>query len=148
MDIATFFDIGKYRSDFTVGGGALVSEPDLNTAVIISLFTDRRAEPDDELPNPTGSRRGWWGDALAERRIGSRLWLLSREKQLREVLNRAKEYAAEALAWMVEDGVAQQVTVDAQIVSTGLLGLSVQIDRNNAQPAVFRYELAWNQLRS
>ena len=96
---------------------------------------------------------GWWGDTfprVAQDRIGSRLWLLAREKfsVKNSPVIRAKEYAEEALAWMVEDGVAQQVTVDAQIVRTGMLGLSVQIDRNNAQPAVYRYELAWNQLRS
>lgn len=148
MDIATFFDAANYRGDFAVSGGALSSEPDLQTAVLISLFTDRRAEADDSLPDQTLSLRGWWGDALSSRRIGSRLWLLSREKQLREVVNRAKEYAEEALAWLVDDGIAKRVTVHAEIVQTGMIGLAVLIERNQAQPARFRYELAWKQLRS
>ena len=54
------------------------SEP-LVRAVIISLFTWRRARPDDDLPGDL--RMGWWGDTYAGTegdRFGSRLWLLSR----------------------------------------------------------------------
>ncbi|MBK5914569.1 phage GP46 family protein [Rhodocyclus purpureus] len=148
MDIATFFDAAACRGDFAVSGGALSADSDLHTAVLISLFTDRRAEADDALPDAAASRRGWWGDALGNRRIGSRLWLLSREKQLREVVNRAREYAEEALAWLVEDGIAKRVTVHAEIVQTGMIGLAIQIERNQAQPARYRYELAWKELRS
>lgn len=149
MDIATQFDAANFRGDLTVSAGALAADADLHTAVLISLFTDRRAEPDDVLPDQGSSRRGWWGDALSGgRRIGSRLWLLAREKQLRETINRAREYTEEALAWLVDQGVAKSVTVQAEIVRTGVLGLSIQIERNQAQPARFRYELAWQQLRS
>ncbi|WP_200894101.1 phage GP46 family protein [Xanthomonas sp. MUS 060] len=48
-------------------------------AVLISLFTWRRANADDTLPDPRGFRMGWWGDTypvVANDRIGSRLWLL------------------------------------------------------------------------
>lgn len=148
MDIATFFNAAAYRGDFAVSGGALTADSDLQTAVLISLFTDRRAEADDPLPDQMASRRGWWGDALGKRRIGSRLWLLSREKQLREVVNRAREYAEEALAWLVDEGIAKRVTVQAEIVQAGVIGLAIQIERNQAPPARFRYELAWKQLRS
>lgn len=148
MDIATFFDAAAYRCDFAMSGGALSADADLETAVLISLFTDRRAEADDLLPDRAASRRGWWGDAFAKRRIGSRLWLLSREKQLREVVSRAKEYAEEALAWLVEDGIARRVAVQAEVVRPGMVGLAVQIERTQAQPERFRYELAWKQLRS
>lgn len=149
MDIATKFDAANFRGDLTVYAGALQADADLQTAVLISLFTDRRAEPDDQLPDQTASRRGWWGDALSSSgRIGSRLWLLSREKQTRETVNRAREYTEEALAWLVDQGIAKRVTVLAEIVRTGVLGLSIQIERNQAQPARYRYELAWQQLRS
>jgi len=61
----------------------------LARAVIISLFTWRRANPDDVLP-AGDDRQGWFGDTFAEvrgDRIGSRLWLLSRPEQ-RSVLGR------------------------------------------------------------
>lgn len=144
MDIRTVYrDFGGDWQALTPG---LAEDDGLETAVIISLFTDRRAEPDDELP-AGDDRRGWWGDALAEvpgDRIGSRLWLLSREKQLSRVLPKAREYALEALQWLVEDGVALAVDVTAEIAGPGILGLLVEIRRPGAGPVKYRFERFWN----
>lgn len=120
MDIAI-------RTDFAISltGPDLAADDGLRTAVLVSLFTDCRAEADDELPAGDGDRRGSWDDP--ER--GSRLWLLSREKQTARTLERAREYAEEALAWLVEDGIARAVTVTAEWVRTGVLGLRVVIER-------------------
>lgn len=74
----------------------------LKSAVWMSLGTDRRAENDDVLPGGDGDKRGWWGDSFRPRRIGSRLWLLERQKITADTLLRAEEYAAEALAWLTE----------------------------------------------
>lgn len=144
-DIETFIfnDTLGSHCDFAMTGGALQADHDIKTAVLISLFTDRRAEADDVLPFESASRRGWWGDALNPRRIGSRLWLLGREKQLREVVIRAREYAEEALAWLVEEDIAKRVVVTAEIVQTGWIGLVVRVERERAMPARFRYEFAW-----
>lgn len=67
----------------TLENGDIKQADGLDTAVIISLFTDRRALEDDATPDFTENRRGWWGDTYdaQQRPIGSRLWLLSREKQ-------------------------------------------------------------------
>jgi phage gp46-like protein len=72
------------------------TEP-LVRAVIISLFTWRRANPSDDLPGvgTQVQRMGWWGDSfpvVPNDRIGSRLWLLSRAKLTSETVARAKEY--------------------------------------------------------
>lgn len=145
MDIETFAfpDPLGVRCDFGVQGGALAADHEIKTAVLISLFTDRRAEADDRMPDEAASRRGWWGDALNSRRIGSRLWLLSREKQVREVVNRAREYTKEALEWLVEDGVASRVDVTASVVRHGVLGLFVTIQRDRSAPFRFQFEQAW-----
>lgn len=87
----------------------------LDTAVMISLFTRRQALPDDALPDPTGHREGWWGDSYPqfdEDKIGSRLWLLSRSKTTQSVLNLAKVYAEESLQWLIDDGIATEVSVE------------------------------------
>lgn len=110
--------------DQAAGSGSLLLEPSgriardasLQSAVILSLFLDARAAADDALPAGTSDRRGWLGDALSPRsgdRFGSRLWLLAREKQTEETRLRAEEYAAEALAWLIEDGLAETVEVAA-----------------------------------
>lgn len=99
-------------------------EDSLSTAVIISLLTDRRANVGDRLPDGSISdgsiapdRRGWCGDALADIQgdnIGSRLWLLEREKETEETKRRAIFYCEEALEWLLEDGIASSVEVTAE----------------------------------
>lgn len=147
MDIKTTLaaDVEHWSCDWTITAPGLTTDEGLETSVIISLLTDRRARNDDELPSGD-DKRGWWGDALAAEEgdeIGSRLWLLSREKQMRSVLLRAREYAEEALQWMVDDGVASSVNVAAEIVRTGVLGLSVEIVRPARPPVMFRFEKFW-----
>ena len=116
MDIRTAYDAGTLALDFALDGADLATDEGLETAAAISLFTDRRAGRDDALPGGDDDRRGWWGDAFAGVEgdlIGSKLWLLGREKNLPEALNRARDYGAESLAWMVEDGIAERVEVIA-----------------------------------
>ena len=131
-------------SDCAMSGGDLAGESGLETAVILSLFCDARAREDDVIPDGTGYRLGWWADsvaslasggltvredaAAAHDRIGSRLWLLSREKQLPEVLRRAKDYAEEALHWLIDDGVARKVQVTPSVPRQGWLRLDIRID--------------------
>jgi len=146
MDIRTTFISFEQGADFAIGELGLSEDDGLETAVILSLFSDRRAEADDELPFGETDRRGWWGDAWPDTdgdRIGSRLWLLHREKQTQDVVLRAREYAQEALAWLVEDGVAARVEVDAEIVRRGVLGLTVRIFRPESTVARFRFEAFW-----
>lgn len=118
----------------------------IETAVVLSLFTDRRAEPGDALPDGAAGRRGWWGDqfpAVEGDRFGSRLWLLSREKQVLAVLARAREYAEESLRWMVDDGIARSVKASAEVVSNGVLGLTIEIARSDMPVAQYRFDTFW-----
>ncbi len=147
-DIRTVFVDMTTGADFALDQLGLVEDAGLDTAVIISLFTDRRANDDDVLPGDPNDKRGWWADAFPVApgdRIGSRLWLLNREKQLASVLARAQEYAQEALQWMLDDGVASAVVCDAQIVRSGLLGLSVAITPPDANtPNYYKFEVLWS----
>lgn len=114
--------------------GPLLVEDSLHTAVIISLLTDRRADDDDRLPQQTGNagpvtsdKRGWVGDIFSGRKIGSRLWLLKREKQTAETLARAIDYAKEALVWLKEDGHVVAITVDAEWATRGRMHMRVRL---------------------
>lgn len=133
-------------ADLVPADMGLGEDDGLETAVLISLFSDRIALADDVLPDSSGDRRGWWGDALAAQagdRIGSRLWLLAREKQLVSVLSRAREYARESLQWLIDDGVARDVQVTAEIVRQGVLGLGVTVLRATGGPVRFRFDTFW-----
>lgn len=128
----------------TISGDVLLTDG-LETAVILSLFLDARARDDDTLPDGGTDRRGWWADDAAPTadgdRTGSRLWLLSREKTLPEVLRRAHDYAAEALAWLVDDGIARAVDVGATMPRPGLLALAVKVFLPDGQDRHFTYKM-------
>ena len=87
----------------------------LSRAVVISLFTWQRASQSDEVDND--QRMGWWGDTFAKNKgdkIGSKLWLLLRQKVTDETLNRAQEYAYDALKWLIDDGICSDITVNVE----------------------------------
>jgi phage gp46-like protein len=131
-----------------VAGSPLAAADPLIRAVIISLFTWRRANPDDAVD---GSRQGWWGDATASLtgdRIGSRLWLLSREKLLPETFNRAREHAREALQWLVDDRVAAAVDVAAERYGRAGLALVVTITRADRRVTELRFADVWQRLQN
>lgn len=132
MDMMLSFDAAMMAGDIALTDVDIATDTGLQTAVVVSLFTDRRAEDDDELPAGEKDRRGWWGDMLADQdgdKIGSRLWLLSREKQLPEIVARAEEYAAESLQWLLDDDVAKRVQVAAHCPRRGWLCLQIGITR-------------------
>lgn len=125
-DLKLSFDPSTALFDLGLVSGGLALDDGLATAVYVSLFTDREARSDDRLPGEpdrqgVSDRGGWWGDQIPEMpgdRIGSRLWLLRREKRSPETLRRAREYAEEALAWLTEDGVARSVEIEVQALGT------------------------------
>lgn len=126
-------------------GVDLSTDEGLQTAVIMSLFTDRRAD-DEELPSGTTSKRGWWGDSLADVEgdmIGSKLWLIYREKELNSVAVRAEQYALEALQWLLDTKIASQVDVTAELLGSGRLGLGVKIHRPK-KLVEYRFNYNWD----
>ena len=146
-DLRLFWSGEDFAADLLLADGDLATDAGLRSAVIVSLFTDRRARPDDVLPQQGADPRGWWPDALGDPddQIGSRLWLLSREKQLPTVLAKARDYAMEALAWLVRDGVASSVEVETEISAPGVLGLAVFITRPDG-PDRQRFDFVWKGL--
>jgi phage gp46-like protein len=119
-------------------------------AVLISLFTWRRANADDTLPDPKGFRMGWWGDsypAVANDRIGSRLWLLARAKLTLTTVQRAQDYAEEALQWLIDDGVAARIAVRAERQGLSTLALQCTLyAADGTANAVLRFDNLWSLL--
>lgn len=150
-DVRTTWDAWHLHGDWVFAPPDLVSGRDLETAAIISLFSDRLAHADDRLPDPSdGDRRGWWADwDFVGGPIGSRIWLISREKQTEEMRQRAEEYCREALQWMLDDDVADSVVVTAAwapIAAPGRLDVDVEITRERAVLLKRHYSWAWGQL--
>lgn len=137
FDIALRYDPDRRRCDFAIERGDLAVDRTPVTPMLVALFSDRRARPDDALPLGASSflipsaanpRRGWVGDALdgEGRRLGSLLWLLDREKQTDTTRLRAIAYAAEALAGLAERR-GLTASVEAQWLRRGTLGLVARL---------------------
>lgn len=154
-------ETAPYSGDWLLDPPGLATDHNLETAVLLSLFTDAAARQDDVIPDGTDDRRGWWGDWQAPEGIelGSRLWLLAREKSTEETRQRAEEIAAEALAWMLDEDpinpqwgrVAARVDVEASYLETGsvppsTLALRVQITRRDGTVYDERFAWAWIEL--
>lgn len=130
-----------FGGDLVLENSDLALDEGLNTAILVSLFTDRRAAVSDELPDPAGSRRGWWGDGLNGDNdlTGSRLWLLTRRKATPETRRLYEEYTREALAWMIKDGLAEKIDVSGRWLVMGLLAVTVVITRPGGGRQKFDY---------
>jgi len=127
------------------------TETALAAAVAVSLLTHRTAEADDELPNGTTDRKGWWGDHEARdlyggTPIGSRLWLLVREKQTEETRRRADEYIREALEWVTADRLAERVDVNVFWFAHERLGAEIVLWRGAQGSIAIRFERLWAEV--
>lgn len=117
-DMSIRFDETAGRFDLQLLSGnaaSLDTDHGLETAVTVSLFTDQRARDDDVLPDGD-DRRGFWGDTwpvVPGMKVGSRLWLLSREIITAETVARVREYGTDALRWLVDEGFASSATFEA-----------------------------------
>jgi phage gp46-like protein len=139
-DIGFTFDNTNQVFDwppFSVLSQPATSTLDLETAVALSLFTDRIADP-----SYVGDARGSWQDTYAGI-SGSRLWMLDRSTTI-GVLQRAKDYCNEALAWLISDSVAGSVNVTTWWNSTTALGIKVEVFApKQTTPRTFFYSLYW-----
>jgi phage gp46-like protein len=145
-DLQLFFACDQNPiADLRVVKGDLSGGNDLSTAIAISLFSDARAKPDDDIPDGTDPR-GFWADALDGVRWGSRLWLLERANNTQDVLLRAKTYCEEALKWLVDTGVAKSVNVLVEAIGNckGVMGIGVIVCRPDGKNIKWRYRYAWD----
>ncbi|MBW9428682.1 phage GP46 family protein [Enterobacter kobei] len=114
----------------------------LTRAVVISLFTWRRAEPDDNADVPMG----WWGDtfpAVQNDRYGSRLWLLQRSKLTNALVNKVRIYLRDALQWMIDDGVVSRIDIDIQRTGINELGNQIVLWRRDG-PVTISFNDLWS----
>ena len=124
---------------------SMYAPDELSRAVVISLFSWSRAHDDDKVE---GRRRyGFWGDTYADsgERTGSRLWLLAREKVTAETAERARQYAEEALQWLIDGDVADDVTVTAERAGLSRVDLIVTVSRGR-DSRTLRYDDVWRRL--
>ncbi|TNV14896.1 hypothetical protein FH968_20445 [Buttiauxella sp. B2] len=117
----------------------------LTRAVVISLFSWRRAGSDDNTTQPYG----WWGDTwptVQNDRTGSRLYLLKRSKLTNKTPQAAREYIQQALDWLTEDGVAAQIDVTAERTGIDTLAAGVTVWQQNGSQHNITFDDIWSEL--
>ena len=137
-----FFDVGRACPDLVIENGDLKADNGLETAGLISLFSDRRVSL-EQLPAGETDRMGWWADLISEPladEIGSRLWVLERTgKVLNATAVEMESMLAEAFQWMLDDGIAAQVKVSAARTGTSEIRGNVEILKPDGDNIPFKF---------
>jgi phage gp46-like protein len=149
LDIAIVWDAAGFRGDWAVApnGGDLAVDPGgLRSAVLLSLFTDKKAPP-GYVP-PPGSLadwRGYWGDTYSQFQIGSWLWTLDRSKITDNLtlLNEVEDICSDALQWLITAGVVATVTVTAIFQQPDVIGIQTVLTPPQSPPQTFNFSWAW-----
>jgi phage gp46-like protein len=142
-DITIIWSADRGRGDWQLLGQQLQTGSDLENAILISLFTDRQANPDDTIPDGSTDRRGWWGDLGAAVPVGSRLWLLDRAKQTAKTLQDAYDYLAEALQWLIDDGIVAKFDIYCEWSAPGRLGAQIIAHRQDGANLAMNFSWVW-----
>ena len=145
-DIWILWDNTQGLGDWGLALGDVLTGQDLETACLTSLFSDALGTPDFVPTDGTTDRRGWWADTYLDIPLGSNLWQLDRSKTTRAALGSARAYAQNALNWLVLDGVAAEISVNATWLSTTMIGLAVAITKPSGSETRFMFAWAWASL--
>lgn len=110
--------------DYTLASGSLLPDParGLANAVYLRLMT------------PLGS---YWADAT----LGSRLHELAREKDVERVAVLAKAYCETALAPLLDDGRATDITITTERKHDGWLRLAVAVTDAGGRDHLFNHHV-------
>lgn len=151
--LALAYDDAAFAADLCVRDGDLALDDGLASLALMSLLTDARAFAADlEFGGLSRSDdpRGWWGDGLSTRPLGSRLWTLARVKTVEEARRRAGDFAAQALAWLVDDGIAASVEVTVTrkdgVGSGATLQIEAEIRRPEGGAEALRFDILWRAM--
>lgn len=138
FDLALRYDSDARRCDLVLGDDFdLVIDETPITPILLSVGLDRRAAPDDPLPEGRSQflapasfseRRGCAGDALDPfgDLTGSHLWLLDRAKETETTRQLAEFWLQECLAW-VEAETGEPAEIEVAWIRPGVLGYRVQV---------------------
>lgn len=150
IQLAHFSELGYADIQLISSGRDVAGDQGLETAVLISLFTNRRVNDEKLLPDNSNDKGGWWGFEYSEFSFGSRLWLLRRGKNRNELLSLAEQYVKEALQWMIDKDVAETIQVVASFSNPKIMMLDIQISRpeiSEEKRYTYRYFFNWeNQI--
>ena len=137
-----FFDVGGACPDLVIENGDLKADNGLETAALISLFSNKRVRL-EQLPPGQEDQQGWWADLISEPQgdqIGSTFWRL---ESIGKINDRTpvefENLLIDAFQWMLDDGVAAEVTASAERIGTDRLEGTVEIKKLEGENIPFKF---------
>lgn len=132
--------------------GGLASTAGLATAIILALFSDKRA-PDHAVLDGT-DRGGWVGDRidvradLGETDLGSWIWLYEREKLTADLPQKVRDAAIDGLEPIRRQGAVARFDVAVEMYpEDDMLDLLVDaFSQDGSRIYAQRFSLLWNQV--
>lgn len=130
-------------SDISVDGNEIIRDAGFETACLITIGTNARADNSDILPPTYTTRGGYFGSLLTGFQFGNKLWLIGRRKIDSVTLRLCEQYITESFSWMIEDLIAEDISVVAVRGGKYQINFLVTITRKNAPDVSFRFYANW-----
>lgn len=139
---------GDFDLAFDEVKGDLLTSDSLENAVVISIGTYARERKLGKVANLKPNVGGWWGDALDEKgTLGGYLYEAFPGKLIESTARQVEVLCSEALAWMVDDGVAKSVSCVVEIDGEQRMNVNILIEKSDGEKdESFLYELNWSVL--
>ena len=137
-------DRGGFDISIDPATGDLALTAGFDTSLKMSLFEERRANREEMVPSER--RRGWWAAEISDPEgfeIGSKLWLLDQARLTQETLNKAIDYARQALEWMVLDNHVESVEVTGELQPATII-LTINLLRDGSRVDSFSFDI-WRE---
>jgi phage gp46-like protein len=131
-----YYDISFTDGDFTLERG-------LQTAIQMSVFCEQRI--DDEHVPPT-QRGGWVGNILQPVKgyeQGSLIWTKYQSNMNPELKSVLEGYLLNAFTWMIEDGIAQDVEAEVNLLANYKIQGIITITKNDGTQIPPQYFDLW-----
>ncbi|NRA86269.1 MAG: phage GP46 family protein [Rhizobiales bacterium] len=117
LGIDTVWNAKLKAFEWVIADKMLLHENALYTAIILCLFTDKRAPEGMNIPDGTSNKRGFWGDSVlldGEFEIGSFIWTLRRAALDDDLEVKAIDFTVLALQPLLD----QKVVADLKVLVT------------------------------
>jgi phage gp46-like protein len=112
--------------------GDIKTEDFFDTSILMSIFCERRASVNEMTVSQY--RRGWIGnESTPNFEIGSKLWLFEQSRLTRNTLNGINSVVKESLNWMIDDGIALEISVVSELNQNNRIVIEVTLLRPNSQ---------------
>lgn len=146
-DIRIVMDPNEQYGELILADRDVDRDGGFETAVIITLLTDRRADIEDPLPDDAGYRGGSWHDSIPVvegYEQGTKLWLLHRSKTLIEIPTTAEQYLREGFQWMIDDEIVESLDVNV-VRFEKILTISISFTKPEGATIFYKFFYNWEK---